>query len=127
MSESAATHLSVEQRHKDKIEGFKLFYDSFKHTTTLATGSLLLLATLLEKFFRAPQWTWLIGATFLLFILSLVGSMVTMIAYGNKIANSDVDSDDANSIGPWGVVLALGGFLLGLMALVAFTLRNFYS
>ena len=56
------TSPSDEQRHKDKIEGAKTFYDLFKHVTTLSTGSLLLMSTLLKrkekgvKSFVASSW-----------------------------------------------------------------------
>jgi len=46
------------------LEGQKLFHDTFKHLTTLNTGSILILATFLEKFFKVPTWKILIPMAF---------------------------------------------------------------
>jgi hypothetical protein len=118
----------LEQKHKDEIEGLKLFYDTFKHLTTLSTASLLLLATLLEKFFKAPLWTILIGVTFFALIVSLVAALSAMLAYGSLIHSSeDQDARYMKVLGIGGIVGALGGYLVGIIALVAFTLKNFYQ
>lgn len=118
----------LEQKHKDEIEGLKLFYDTFKHLTTLSTASLLLLATLLEKFFKAPLWTTLIGVTFFALIVSLVSALSAMLAYGSFIHSLDNrDARYVKVLGIGGIVGALGGFIVGIIALVTFTLRNFYQ
>jgi len=119
---------NLEQQHKDKIEGLKLFYDAFKHLTTLSTASLLLLATLLEKFFKAPLWTALIGVTFCALVVSLIAALSAMLAYGSIIhSGRDKDAEFVKVLGVGGVLGALGGFLAGIIALVVFTLRNFYQ
>jgi hypothetical protein len=118
----------LEQKHKDEIEGLKLFYDTFKHLTTLSTASLLLLATLLEKFFKAPLWTTLIGVTFFALIVSLVSALSAMLAYGSFIHSLDNrNARYVKVLGIGGIIGALGGFIVGIIALVAFTLRNFYQ
>lgn len=126
MSESNKP-LADEQRHKDMIEGVKAVYDFFKHMTTLSTGSLLLLATLLEKFFKAPSWTALIGLTFVGFIVSLVSSLVMMFLVSVFIARSGETEESVNIIANIGALGAAGGFLCGIGALITFSLRNFYS
>ncbi len=42
---------------KHSPEGQKLFYDTFKHLTTLSTGSVLLMTTFLVRFGGRPEWT----------------------------------------------------------------------
>jgi hypothetical protein len=45
---------SVKERSLE--EGNKLFYDVFKHLTTLSTGSILILVAFLENLFVDPQY-----------------------------------------------------------------------
>ena len=48
-----------EQSHYDRggeAEFRKLWSDYLKHLTTLSTGSILLIATFLEKLFSQPRW-----------------------------------------------------------------------
>lgn len=116
-----------EQQHKDYIEGLKIYYDFFKHLTTLSTASLLLLATLLEKFFKAPSWTVLIGVTFFCFFVSLVSSVLSMASVGLAIADSGMVGDSRLKFLSLGAVCSVGGILIAMVFLVLFTLRNFYS
>lgn len=120
-------HPTKEQQHKDYIEGLKIYYDFFKHLTTLSTASLLLLATLLEKFFKAPSWTVLIGITFFCFFVSLVSSVLSMAAVGLAIADSGMVEDSRLKFLSLGGVCAVGGILCAFVFLVLFSLRNFYS
>lgn len=120
-------HPTDEQQHKDFIEGLKVSYDLFKHLTTLSTGSILLLATLLEKFFKAPSWTPLIGLIFIGFSAALVGSLAMMYLFARAIGKSGLVNDATLvSLGVAGFVGSVFGFLSGIGALVAFTLKNFY-
>ncbi|MDT8999986.1 hypothetical protein RQP53_11990 [Paucibacter sp. APW11] len=119
-------HPTAEQRHKDFIESQKTGYDFFKHLTTLSTASLVLLSTLLEKFFRAPSWRVLIGVAFLGFFVSLVSCLVAMLTALLSMKASGQD-EGASTLGRIGVAASLGGFLIAIIALVAFTLRNFYQ
>ncbi|HEY6896129.1 MAG TPA: hypothetical protein VI279_02625 [Rhodocyclaceae bacterium] len=120
-------HPTPEQRHKDFIEGAKLGYDFFKHMTTLSTASLLLLSTLLEKFFRAPSWTALIGATFVGLIASLVFSLIAMFSLSITVTRSGDTKEPFEALAGLGVVGSVGGFLIGIIALATFTLKNFYT
>lgn len=126
MSESDK-HPTDEQRHKDLIEGLKSLYDFFKHMTTLSTGSLLLLATLLEKFFKAPSWSALIGLTFVGFIGSLVCSLVMMVLVSHYIATSGESEGAVDTVSNFGSIGAAGFFMCGVASLVIFSLRNFYA
>ena len=124
---STPEHPTEEQKHKDFIESLKIAYDLFKHLTTLSTGSLLLLATLLEKFFKAPHWSALIGVTFAAFAVSLAGSLALMFVISQGIAGSGKTDEKIDALGITGVLLAVGGFLTGIAALIVFTLKNFYT
>lgn len=58
-------------------EGSKLFYDAFKHLTTVSAGSILLILTFYEKIgallYRGFAVAALVG-----FILSIIGSVLAM-------------------------------------------------
>jgi hypothetical protein len=44
-----------DENRKHELEGYKLDHDTYKHLTTLSTGTILILATLMEKFFQQPR------------------------------------------------------------------------
>ena len=115
-----------EQRHKDFIDGLKLFHELFKHLTSLSAGSLLLLATLLDRLFQSPTWTPLIGVAFVGFAVSLVGSIASMIAFARATQMSG-DIETKNTVYVPSVVAALAGFAVGLGGLSVFSLKNFYN
>jgi nitrate/nitrite transporter NarK len=125
-----SSHISaaLEQRHKDKVEGLKLFYDTFKHIRTLATGSLLLLASLLERFFEAPICKPMIGVTFTALVVSLVSALAAMLAYGSIVhTREDEQRITTQAMGLLGIFGAVGGFVVGIISLVIFTMKNFFQ
>jgi len=64
---------------KDKAfeEGSKLFYDAFKHLTTISAGSILLILTFFEKI-GALRYRGFAVAALVGFILSIIGSVLAM-------------------------------------------------
>ena len=61
-----------------KVEGYKCFFEYFKHITTLNTAAILLMVTFLEKAFKRPQWKELAVIAFGCFVISLVASVFVM-------------------------------------------------
>lgn len=57
----------------------KLLYDWFKHLTTLAAGTILVSAALVQGLFDDPQHFWLFGLSVVLLTVSLAASPITMI------------------------------------------------
>jgi hypothetical protein len=108
------------------IEGQKLLFDTFKHLTTLTTGSILILVTFMKDVFRTPEWPILIGVTFGLLILSTVSSVVVMIILGHEMQKSCQPSEIIGNVFLAGVIVSWVGFLLGIITLVAFGMKNFY-
>src|SRR5262249_47412190 len=106
--------------------GQKLFFETFKHLTTLSTGSVLLLATFLKDVFKAPQWPFLVGISFALLILSTLSSVLVMLMLSHSVQEGGKPSDSATNLSATGFVVSVGGFLLGIIALVIFATRNFY-
>ena len=66
---------NVPQHHE--IEHSKELLAYFRHITTLSTGSLVLLATFMEKLFSTPKSIWLVVAAIILFILSVGFSVIS--------------------------------------------------
>jgi hypothetical protein len=99
-----------------------------KHLTTLSTGSILLMVTFLEKLFQNPEWKFLVGVSLASFTISIVGCLVTHLQ-----SVYDVEKGSGVPLGQSRffliitcLLLALGGFFLGLLALVIFALKNLY-
>jgi len=115
---------------KEHIEMAKLMSDAFKHLTTLSTGSILLLAIFLEKFFSQPRWKPLIAVTFVGFTLSIIASFLVMLALTFTVKrSSEADKalrDVAAAVATGGLICAFATFVLAMIALVAFAIRNFY-
>ena len=117
-------------RQKGKEEGRKLQYDAFKHLTTLSTGSILLFATLIEKVFSNPQWRALIIIAFGAFVLSILSSIMLMILLAGLVMRLDDVGEDINlteRIFMVGFSISAGGFVLGIICFVIFTMKNFFA
>lgn len=117
-------------RAKEHIEMAKFMADAFKHLTTLSTGSILLLATFLEKFFIQPRWKPLIAVTFVGFILSIIASFLVILGLGFTVKRSSKDDEIVRNVGAvlvtGGIISAFASFVLAMIALVAFAMRNFF-
>jgi hypothetical protein len=122
----ALDELSPEQRFQRDLASYAQEQDVMKHVATLSTGSLVLLATFLEKLFLHPQWIWLVAVSLIGFALSIVGTLAWQIL--SLLHISAVRSKRAGLIAG-GVVLpviaaALGGFLVGVASLATFAVKN---
>jgi hypothetical protein len=113
-----------EPKDKQKLEGFKLDHDTYKHLTTLSTGAILILATFLEKFFQQPKYKFLVGVTLVSLIISTIGSVFAMVGISDEVTTWK----DSASFKIKGLIIvsSYGGFLLGMASFVVFTLMNFY-
>jgi hypothetical protein len=112
----------------DRVERFKIGIDYLKHVTTLSTGSILLIATLLEKLFAKPLWRPLV-------VVSLIGFMscvlCSTVSYTLSMATSfpgeydGIDSSKSDVLGGIFVVLVWASFAVGIVSLGLFAIRNF--
>src|SRR5687768_7184045 len=67
-----------------RLEFHKAFYDYLKHLSTLATGSIVLLAATLEKLFAQPRWKPLVMVSVAGFLVTIVASVL---AYSLMVLN----------------------------------------
>ena len=103
-----------------EVESDKLFFDGLKHLTTLDTGLIVVLATLLEKVFSSPKQSWLIFFCLLSLGFSLFSCLWGMFSIGSKVQDGSMKSFVAPSVG-----LSFSGFLVALVALIVFVIINF--
>jgi hypothetical protein len=112
-------------RQKANEESWKLRYDTYKHLTTLSTGSILLLVTFLEKLFTQPQWKVLVIASFCLFVVTILASLFVMNALVGYIREIEIKKREER-LGGIFVGIALTSFLLGIASLIIFAVKNLY-
>ena len=110
------------------LEHIKHQIDYIKHMTTLSTGSILLLSTFLEKLFSSPHWKALVVTTFIGFIVSVMGSVMAHTIYimDNEFFMVEEPQFSAKTSVLGAAILAIWvGFLLGVISLAIFAIRNF--
>jgi lysylphosphatidylglycerol synthetase-like protein (DUF2156 family) len=122
----ALDELSPDQRFQRDLASYSQEHDLMKHLATLSTGSILLLATFLEKLFTHPAWTALVIVAFVGFVCSILGALTWQLL--SLLHISAVRSQRAGLVAGRVVVpvlgAALGGFLVGIASLAVFAIRN---
>lgn len=117
--------ISQDQQHKDKIEASKLLYDLSKHLTTLSAGSLLLIATLVEKIFHYPEWRFMMPIAFGSLALSIGSSLLCMAAAAIEVHQSHDTNNAVSILGAISFLVTLLFFFFGMMAIAVFAVKNF--
>ena len=112
-------------------EHYSFVAEYLKHLTTLSTGSIVILVTFLEKVFAQPRWKALIIASLLCFMFSVIGSVVAysmLLLPSTSIDDSKFEAASSESVANiWavGILITWMGFLLGVICLTIFAIRNF--
>jgi uncharacterized membrane protein YidH (DUF202 family) len=107
------------------VEHSKIVHDYLKHLTTLSTGSIVLITAFLEKLFTQPQWKFLVIVSilgFMLCVLACVLAQTLLLYYGRLDRKSD---EKMSLVGALSLFAAWIGFLIGVVALSVFAIRNF--
>jgi hypothetical protein len=114
---------------QEKINQFidtqKTVFDYIKHITALSTGSVVLLATFVEKLFSKPVWKVLILASFSGFILSMIFLTLCGFAVVRSMRTPENISSELVTFTSWSFILGLASFLVAICSLAVFTMRNF--
>lgn len=117
-----ASELTAEQ--KARQESLKLLFEVYKHTTTLSTGSIVLLATFLEKLFKSPKEVNLVTASLICFLVSVITSWIMMahLAVEQQINRAPTRLDRIGgrilyTVSPF-------SFIAGVMCLAVFAVIN---
>lgn len=116
--------MEIVDEHKDRFERMKLLFDLNKHITTLATGTLLLMAGLYERVFKTPVWKELAAFTFILFAATVICSVIAMFSFAMYSRSTHNTPADPIRWGATFFSLALISLIAGVLAFVAFVLKN---
>ena len=116
----------------DDPELMKGFCDFLKHQTTLATGSILILAGLFEKVFTRPNWRVFIAISLVCFFLTVVFAVRAYIMVITHQFKTNRQGNSWEWEKDWGNILSFGqfawrAFLLGILSLVVFAVRNLFQ
>lgn len=118
------TREDIQQKRQALLEGRKLFYDAFKHITTLSTGSILLLITFLDKVFKNPASLWLFVLSTISFVVSMTISVVVMMILAGAITNRGLEKEDRKMV-TLVIGTAISSFFVGVIVFIIFALQNF--
>lgn len=115
-------------RFKTRLETAKLWSEYLKHLTTLSTGSILLVATFLEKVFAHPQWKWAVVTAITGFLISVIGSVLalTMLALNIEMwdEGGDPNYTSGDRVGRTALYLSWSGFAIGIVSVASFSVKN---
>ena len=109
------------------VEYYVQVFDYLKHLTTLSTGSIILIATFLEKLFLHPRWKPLVVvalAGFMTCVISsiIVHSLMLFVDFPGK--RKGKDPKWVEGVGVFSFIFAWSGFLVGVVSLAVFAMRN---
>lgn len=128
MSAEAPKQKAESEKVEQNAEQTKLAHDYLKHLATLTTGSILLLVTFLEKFLTNLRGKWAIVVSLCAFTISIVcniaaqtGNMETM-----HYTPKQMKTSRWNRITVLGMIATWVAFLVGLIVLVIFALKNIF-
>ena len=119
--------LMDEQQFQRNLASYQQEQEFMKHLTTLSTGSIVLIATFLEKLFANPEWKVLVGMALVSFILSIIGTLASHVLSILDVENAENQLSRSTGVaGVVAIVLSFGGFLIGIGSLAVFALKNLY-
>jgi hypothetical protein len=114
---------------KSEEEYLKAFFEYLRHLTTLSTGSIVLIAAFLEKVFQKPLWKAAVVVSLLGFMVSVLSSVVVytiLIIFEYPAPGKNLKTPEwADVLGGTGTLLTWVGFLIGILSLAVFAVRNF--
>lgn len=125
MEQRKATEYTIAEKASE--EGSKLYYDFFKHITTLSTGSILILVTFLERIFVSPKSKWMVGIVYGLFTLSILIALSMMASNAHSVLNLGMKDEYVRKVDFYSGAVCSICFLLGIIFLTVFAMRNLYS
>lgn len=100
--------------------------EHLKHLTTLSSGFILVMVGFLERLFRAPEWRGAVPVSFVAFVGCILFAAVAQAYYVGFLNPSDDRKREVRERIAFAVtLLAWVSFLIGVISLVAFALKNF--
>jgi len=102
----------------------KLFFDFYKHVTTISVGSIVLLVSLFTKLEGQVQEQEYLLLALKMFIASIVGSAIAMFVYAGHIQGRKEIQKFCLTVIVVATVLVAAGLIGGLTALYFFAEKN---
>jgi hypothetical protein len=106
------------------LEEQKLAFEFVKHVTTLATGTLVLLATFLKDVFKNPSLSPLVPLTFGSLMVSVVALSLAAFGLLQSIRHPGAVPQGVRVFTGSSALVGVGAFLLGLLLLAVFSIGN---
>jgi len=117
---------TTETSNGNQIEFLKQVADHFKHLTTLSSGFILVMATMIDKVFHGPKWRILMAASFFFFVVSIVASLMAQAYCIDHIKDpQDLPEKPTSNLTVGSMLSAWASFVVGVLALIIFAIRNF--
>jgi hypothetical protein len=106
-----------------KLETYKLVFEALKHITTLSSGSVLLLITLVEKVFKNPPPKLVLQWAFGSFLFAIGLCVIAMILLAFNASDGELKGRELTA---FAVATSFGGvlFLIGIGYTVAAAVPN---
>lgn len=117
-----------QKREWSELEIYKIEFEFLKHLTTICTGSILLIVAFLEKLFTQPEWKALVAVALCSFVASITLCAFSQVTIIDK-ASENKSLSLRESVQAWTVgllLLALLAYVIGILCLVAFGLKNLF-
>jgi hypothetical protein len=113
------------------IDISKNSFEAMKHLTTLSAGSIVLLVTFLEKLFSTNrEWIALIGIALVCFVVAIICAMFSMTQWAETmtvlIAGKREEIEPREQQQQTTERAAFLTFLIGIICLIIFALKNLY-
>ena len=108
-------------------ESTKLNVDYLKHITTLATGSIILLVTFLDKIFDHPKHTWMIIMVLISLLLTVIFASTSFISLGISYQAWEQGNEPKGWVDTTaGICFLLSyiSFVIGLIFFTVFSISN---
>lgn len=106
-------------------ESCRLYFDFFKHLTTLRTGSILLLVTFLTNGLESVKANKLVFSSLLLFFLSIMASAGCMFIFASHVQGKRNRQLINQNLIAVGALIAAGTFLGGIASFILYAYRSF--
>ena len=105
----------------------ELFAGLIKHTMTLDTACILVVATVAGGFFDEPRSHWLMALALMMFVVSLFGCYMVLWVATMHTDETYEDDWSGKKLLKWGFVTGYSGFCVGLFCLAMFVWVNLFQ
>jgi hypothetical protein len=128
-----AEHTFIDLRdkeHQPASERIRPHTEYIKHLTTLSTGSIVVIAAFAEKISLQPTWKFLLAASLVSFVISILGSALWHTGLARDLIDEPPLREDtargatATTHLLVAMLITTFGFVIGVVSLAAFAIRN---